>query len=113
MVVSPLRVMAANQVGERMWHITAVGQTAPGREWLLEKYAIEMLQELDSKRERPLLKSEPIARNADSEAEKKFARAFKNASKVRVKPTLTKQLKAAAKRERAELQKHRHPKDKK
>lgn len=103
MVVSPLRVMSANQVANTMWHITAVGQTAPGREWLLEKYAIEVLQELDSKRKVPLLKSEPIARNADTEAEKKFARAFRNASKVRVKPMLKKQLQEAAKRERKEI----------
>lgn len=108
MVVSPLRVMSANQVAENMWHLTAVGQTAPGREWLLEKYAIEVLQELDGKRQKPLLKSEPIARNADSEAEKKFARAFRNASKVRVKPMLTKQLREVARRERAELAKKRH-----
>jgi len=105
MVVSPLRVMSANQVAENMWHITAIGQTAPGREWLLEKYAIEVLQELDGKRKKPLLKSEPIARNADTEAEKKFARAFRNASKARVKPMLTKQLRQAAKREKAELSK--------
>lgn len=105
MVVSPLRVMSANQVADNMWHITAVGQTAPGREWLLEKYAIEVLQELDQKKKKPLLKSEPIARNADTEAERKFARAFRNASKIRVKPMLTKQLREAAKREKTEITK--------
>lgn len=105
MVVSPLRVMSANQVADNMWHITAVGQTAPGREWLLEKYAIEVLQELDQKKKNSVLKSEPIARNADTEAERKFARAFRNASKMRVKPMLAKQLKQAAKREQAEISK--------
>ncbi len=96
MVVSPLRVLSASEVAENMWHITAIGQTAPGREWLLNKYAIEVLQELDKKRKTPLLKSEPIARNADSGAEKKFARAFKNANKVAIRPPITKQLKRAA-----------------
>jgi hypothetical protein len=107
MVASPLRVMSANQVASNMWHITAIGQTAPGREWLLEKYAIEVMHELDSNRKVPVLKSDPIARNADSEAETKFARAFKNASKVRIKPAIKKHLKDAAKRERAEIQKKR------
>lgn len=100
MVAKPLSIMDVNEVGNEghsMWHITAIAQTAPGREWLIEKYALEVMQELDAKRKNPILKSEPIARNADSVAERKFARAIKNARKVRTKRTITAQLQQAAK----------------
>lgn len=32
LVISPLKVMTTNKVGEKLWHITAVAETAPGRE---------------------------------------------------------------------------------
>jgi small conductance mechanosensitive channel len=111
MVVSPLKIVSLNEVAPNMWHITAVGQTAPGREWLLEKYAIEVIQELDSKLKASVLKSEPIARYADKEAERKFSRAIKNARKVAVRPSITTQLQEAAReagrRERRERQQRR------
>lgn len=109
MVAKPLSVMSVTEVGHEghsMWHITAIGQTAPGREWLLEKYAVEVLQELDGKRKNPILMSEPIARNADNIAEQKFARAIRNARKVRTKRSLTTQIQKAA-RDHKELKKKR------
>ncbi|MET1033319.1 MAG: mechanosensitive ion channel family protein, partial [Candidatus Saccharimonadales bacterium] len=69
MVVRPLHIMAKSEVGPGLWHITAVGETAPGREWLLENYAITLLQELDELNKRPIMKTDPIARDADSVAE--------------------------------------------
>lgn len=107
MVAKPLSIMSFSQVGEHMWHITAIGQTAPEREWLLEKYALEVMQELDQKRQKQILKSEPIARNADKDAERKFARAVKNARKVRTKPSITEQLQEAAQTERKRMRKKR------
>jgi hypothetical protein len=100
MVAKPLSIMDINEVGNEehsMWHITAIAQTAPGREWLIEKYAIEVIQELDKKRKNPVLKSDPIARNADSVAEQKFARAIRNARKVSTKQSITAQIQQAAK----------------
>ncbi len=99
MVAKPLSIMSVNEVGHEghsMWHVTAIAQTAPGREWLIEKYALEVMQELDGKRKSPILKSEPIARSADSEAERKFARAIRNARKVSTKRSITTQLQEAA-----------------
>jgi hypothetical protein len=84
LVISPLEVMTANQVGENLWHITALAETAPGREWLIEKYTIEVMREIDQDDEGKLqnLATEPVARYADSETERKFARAIQNASKA-------------------------------
>lgn len=100
MVIKSLNIMSVTEAGNNLWHITAIGQTAPGREWLLEKYAIEVMQELDSAQKKPLLLTEPIARFADSVAEQKFARAIRNARKVSTKPTIAAQIQEAATRER-------------
>jgi len=112
MVAKPLSIMEVNEVGREghsMWHITAIAQTAPGREWLIEKYAVEVIQELDAKRKNPILKSEPIARFADSVAERKFAQAIKNARKAPTKRNITAQIQQAAKeaKERSETRKKR------
>ncbi len=110
MVAKPLSIMEISEVGNEqhsLWHITAIAQTAPGREWLIEKYALEVIQELDQKRKQPVLKSEPIARNADSEAERKFARAIRNARKVPTKRSLTAQLQKAAREHKDITQKKR------
>ena len=82
MVISPLTIMTSNEVGKDTWHITAIGETAPGREWLLEHYAISLITEIDSQEnEMSILLNAPIARYADSEAERKFARSIHNARK--------------------------------
>lgn len=88
MMISPLVVASNEQIAENMWHIRSIGQTAPGREWLLEKYALEIMQELDEKnKKKPVLKSEPIARSADTTAEERFTRSFRNARKHVIRPT--------------------------
>lgn len=87
MMISPLIVSSNEQIAENMWHIRTIGQTAPGREWLLEKYALEIMQELDEKnKKKPVLKSDPIARSADTIAEERFARSFRNARKNAIRP---------------------------
>lgn len=81
-VVSPLVVMTIVPIGSKLWHITAVSEVAPGREWLLDKFAIEVLQELDE--DQKILAHDPIARYADSEAERRYARTIHNARKTRI-----------------------------
>ncbi len=81
MVVRPLHIMSKNEVGEGIWHITAIGETAPGREWLLNDYAKQIMLEMDEKSKRPILKTDPISRDADSDAERRFARTVQNARK--------------------------------
>lgn len=80
MVVRPLHIMSKSQVGPELWHITAVGETAPGREWLLQDYSRQIMKALDDDN-KPIMKTEPIARDADSEAEQRFARTVQNARK--------------------------------
>jgi hypothetical protein len=82
LVISPLNIMTSNQVGETLWHITAIAETAPGREWLIERYAIDVMKEIAEKRFKTLLATEPVSRFADSDAERRFARAIQNARKA-------------------------------
>jgi hypothetical protein len=82
LVVSPLRVMTAEKRKSNLWHITAIGETAPGREWLIEKTAIDLLKKLDEKNKEQVLVADPIARYADNDTERQFARAVKNAKKT-------------------------------
>lgn len=81
LVISPLNIMTSTQVGDTLWHITAIAETAPGREWLIERYAIDVMKEINEERELKLLATEPVARYADSDAERRFARAIQNARK--------------------------------
>lgn len=82
LVISPLNIMTSSQAGDELWHITAIAETAPGREWLIEKYAIEVMKEMDEARKVRLLATEPVARYADGDAERRFARAIQNARKA-------------------------------
>ncbi len=86
MVVKQLTVMTETEVGDKLWHITAIGETAPERQWLLEKYAVQIFQELDEKSRKPVLLHEPIPRFADGEAERRFARTITNATKSKKQP---------------------------
>jgi hypothetical protein len=80
-VARPLSIMTQTAVGKNLWHITAISEVAPGREWLLDDFATEVIQELDEKHK--TLVHDPITRAADSEAERRFARTILNARKER------------------------------
>jgi uncharacterized protein YlzI (FlbEa/FlbD family) len=81
LLVNPLTIVSTEKVGDRLWHITAVAETAPGREWLIEKSAVEILTELDEASKAPTLAYAPLARYADPDADKRFVRTIKNARK--------------------------------
>jgi hypothetical protein len=85
LVVTPLTVVSNEQVGEKLWHITAIAETAPGREWLIEKSAVEAIQKLDQAGKQSVIAHGPLFRNADPTAEKSFRRTIANARK-RPKP---------------------------
>lgn len=87
LVVSPLQVMTTDKRSDRLWHVTAVGETAPGREWLMERTAIDLLKQLDEKSKKQVLVTDPIARFADNDTERQFARAVKNARKTKAERT--------------------------
>jgi small-conductance mechanosensitive channel len=71
MIASPLVIKQEEEHGG-LWRITAVGQTTPGREWLIEKFAVEAIQEADSKNKNKLIIHEPIVRYTDALAEQRF-----------------------------------------
>ncbi|NCU37563.1 mechanosensitive ion channel family protein [Candidatus Saccharibacteria bacterium] len=82
MLVSPLRIVQTEEWGENRWRITVIGQTAPGREWLIEKFFVEAVIDLDDGKTGTdkLIALPPMPRFADEMADKHFKRA------VRVKP---------------------------
>jgi hypothetical protein len=83
-VVSPLNIMTKAKIDRNLWHITALAEVAPGREWFIDTFAINILKDLDAKTK--VMAHEPISRFADSEAEQRFARTIKNSRKPRLKP---------------------------
>jgi hypothetical protein len=87
MLASPLSIMTTNKVADNLWHITAIGEVPPGREWLLEDFAVKIIQELDEAGSH-VLAHEPITRFTDSEAEKRFARTIRNSRKPKIKHTV-------------------------
>jgi len=93
LVISPLKLMTSDKVGEDLWHFTAVAETAPGREWIIQNYAVEVMKEINSERKLGVLATDPISRFADSDAERRFARAINNSRKAprtRRRPKTTK-----------------------
>ena len=79
-VVKTPEITRTEKWGEHLWLFTVVGETAPGREWLMENYFIESLRELDAKRKGPqTMVRPPIVRYADPAAERSFKRSIKMA----------------------------------
>ncbi len=77
-VARPLEIVAAEQWSDKLWHFVVVGETTPGREWLLDSYFIEALDEVDSRRHGPrTFVRKPIARFSDELAERSFRRAVR------------------------------------
>jgi len=81
LLITPLTIISNDKVGDKLWHITAVGETAPGREWLIEQSAVDLIKWLDEQSKNSILAHGPLARYADTEAERRFSRTIKNARK--------------------------------
>ncbi len=78
LVASALQVVETEELTKNMWRVTAVGETTPGREWLIENFAMAMLKEEDKNADEQIIVHGPVARYADPQAEKRFARAVRN-----------------------------------
>ena len=80
LLAKPLRIKSTERWSDELWRITVIGYTAPGREWLIEKFFVNAIKEVDegvkAKNKRVFI-YEPIARFADPIAGKKFARAIR------------------------------------
>ena len=79
MLARPLRMTKPEQWGEDMWRITVIGETTPGREWLMEQYFVNSIKKIDedAKKSEKILALDPIARYADPVADKRFKRAIR------------------------------------
>jgi hypothetical protein len=71
MIATPLVIKEEEKHGG-VWRITAVGQTAPGREWLIEDFALKAIKESDQKSKSQVIVHGPIVRYTDAMAEKRF-----------------------------------------
>ena len=80
MLAQPLKVQKPEEWAGGLWRITAIGQTAPGREWLIEKFFVNAITDVDSTVRNKMNRTfvyEPIARYADPVADMKFKRAVR------------------------------------
>ncbi len=80
MLARALKVSKPEEWGGGLWRITAIGQTAPGREWLIENFFVNAIKEVDSgvrNKMNRVFVYEPIAHYADPVADKKFKRAVR------------------------------------
>ena len=86
MLASPLKVTYAERWNDELWRISVIGQTLPGREWLIEKHFVQMVEDIDrgvqDSKDR-LVVHTPIARFADVDADRKFRRAVRVATRKR------------------------------
>ncbi len=102
LVAEKLAITKVNAPASGIWHVTAVAGVAPGREWIIETAAMEIIKKLDEKNKKPVLVTDPMHHYDDHEAEKELRRAVKNARKPLQKFDYTKlspaQIAARAKR---------------
>lgn len=78
MVVRKFKIVETEQMAESLWRITAVGQIAAGREWLIEDFAITAIKKHDrTHNEEEIIVHGPIARFADDAAERRFKRSVR------------------------------------
>lgn len=77
MLASPLVVSSEEELAKDLWRITLMGQTAPGREWLIENFVTEALKDADDHNKNKIIVYGPLVRFADKTAEKRFKRAVR------------------------------------
>lgn len=79
MVARKLAIVETEQLSDDLWRIKATGQTAPGREWLIEDFAVSAIvkNDIDSTYG-PVITHGPIVHYANAMAERRFKRAIRS-----------------------------------
>lgn len=77
MLVSPLHIVETEQISDELWRITIVGETAPGREWMIDDFFVKALNEADRRNRHFSIVYGPMVRYADEAAERRFRRAVR------------------------------------
>jgi len=81
MLARPLTINTVETWSNDLVHIEVSGQTAPGREWLIESFFVDSLKQLDERRETSLMVQQPLVRYADPDADRNFKRAVRVAKR--------------------------------
>lgn len=77
LIATPLAITKTEKLGN-IWRITLTGQTSPGREWLIEEFAIKALKQMDETMGKDkTMVYEPISRYTDAAAERRFLKSIK------------------------------------
>lgn len=79
LVRNPIKIISTEEWNDNLTHIMVQAKVAPGREWLIEDFFINALQEIDEDKKKAdrLFVYKPTARFADPVAEKKFRRSIR------------------------------------
>ena len=77
MLATPLHIVETEKLSEDFWRITIVGQTTPGRDWLIENFFTDALKEADRRNKTFSIIYGPLVRFADESAERRFRRAVR------------------------------------
>lgn len=79
MLARPLKITVEEKWGEALYHLVVVGQTPPGREWLIQDYFVDAIKRIDEgkPKSKHLIPHAPMARFADDIADKRFRRAVR------------------------------------
>lgn len=76
-----LAISEVKEVDDGLWRITAICEVTPGREWILENFAVDAIKTTDARiNEKPVIIHGPIAYYADVTAEKRFRRSVRGRS---------------------------------
>lgn len=74
MMASPLHIVETEQISDDVWRLTVVGETAPGREWMIEQFFVNALKDADKRSRHFTILYGPLVRYADDAAERRFRR---------------------------------------
>ena len=79
MLASPLKITRVEKWANETTRITIIGQTAPGREWLIQDFLVNALSDIDDEvdKDKRLFLYKPFSRFADETATRKFQRAVR------------------------------------
>jgi hypothetical protein len=83
-VPQKLEISEIKQVSDTIWRITAICEIAPFREWIIDKFAIEVITNTDAlMNKQPVIVHGPIVYYADTTAEKRYRRSAAVRKRVR------------------------------
>ncbi len=74
MVAKKVKITDTEKLGDGLWRISASGQTPPGREWLIEDFAVHAIKQNDVDK---VIMYGPIVHYADESAERRFKRSVR------------------------------------